>query len=140
MRRIILRITLVVVAAFQVVLAVVFTFASGPFISVVGLEAVPAWAPWMFAMFGARAVGFAYGMVLAVRDPVRHRSWIVAMIGVQAIDWLVTLAFISGGLLTMAQASTALFMPPLFILGLLVGFPRRASQLADEPLFEHARS
>lgn len=137
MRRTILRITLVVVAAFQVALAIIFTFASGPFVAAVGLDAVPVWVPWMFAMFGARALGFAYGMVLAFRDPVRHRSWIVAMIGVQAIDWIATLAFIGGGLLTVAQASTALFLPPLFVVGLLVGFPRRrASDVARWP--EHA--
>jgi hypothetical protein len=124
MRRTILRITLVVVTAFQVALALIFTFASGPFVAAVGLDPVPAWVPWMFAMFGARALGFAYGLVLAFRDPVRHRSWIVAMIGVQAIDWVTTLAFIATGLLTVAQASTALFLPPLFVVGLLIGFPR----------------
>lgn len=38
-----------------------------------------------------------YGMLLASRDPARHRTWIVAMIGVQALDWVSTIAYLATG-------------------------------------------
>lgn len=49
-----------------------------------GLAEAPTWTHWMFLMFSARALGFAYGMFLAARDPARHIHWIQAMIGVAA--------------------------------------------------------
>jgi hypothetical protein len=124
MRTIVLRTTLVVIAAFQVVLGIAFIAAPAQFASSLGLEPAPAWTAWMFAMFSARAFGFAYGSILAFRDPLRHRSWITAMIGVQAIDWIATVAFIAAGTITVAQATTAAFMPVLFIVGLVWGYPR----------------
>jgi hypothetical protein len=103
----------------------------------VGLDPVPAWAPWIFALFSARALGFAAGMVLAIRDPFRHRPWIAIMIGVQAIDWISTLVAVLQGGLTIAQVSTAGFMPILFIVALVLTFPRRArvraAALAPDP-------
>jgi hypothetical protein len=120
MRTLILRITLGVVAFFQIALALVFLFIPGPFAAAVGLEEAPAWASWMFAMFSARALGYAVGMILAIRNPLRHRAWIATMIGVQAIDWVATLVFIGAGAITIAQASTASFLPVIFIALLLV--------------------
>lgn len=128
MRVRILRITLGIIAAFQVALALGFLFAPAPFAASLGLAATPAWTAWMFAMFSARALGFAYGLVLAIRDPHRHRSWIVAMIGVQAIDWLVTVFFISTSAITLAQATTASFMPVIFIVALVACFPRNPAK------------
>ena len=127
MRTIALRITLGVVAAFQIVLALGFLLAPGPFADALGLAPVTGWAHWMFAMFSARALGFAYGLVLAIRDPLRHRSWIVAMIGVQFIDWVATVIAIAGGAITLAQATTASFMPVIFIVLLIACFPRRSA-------------
>ena len=101
--------------------------APAQFAEALGLAPAPAWTAWMFAMFSARAFGFAYGSILTFRDPVRHRSWITAMIGVQAIDWIATVAFIAAGTITVAQATTAAFMPVLFIAGLVWGYPRRAA-------------
>lgn len=124
MRNRILRTTLAVVTAFQIVLGLGFLVAPGPFAASLGLSAAPEWTNWMFAMFSARAFGFAYGMVLAFREPLRHRSWINAMIGVQAIDWIATVAFIATGAITLSQATTASFMPLVFIAGLLWGYPR----------------
>ena len=132
MRNRVLRITLGVVTAFQLALGVGFLVAPGPFSASLGLAPAPQWTYWMFAMFSARAFGFAYGMVLAFRDPVRHRSWITAMIGVQAIDWIATIAFIVTGAITLSQATTAAFMPVLFIAGLAWGFPRRADALGGD--------
>src|SRR6188768_3222183 len=123
----VLRITLAVVTAFQLALGVGFLVAPGPFSASLGLAPAPEWTYWMFPMFSARAFGFAYGMVLAFRDPVKHRSWITAMIGVQAIDWIATMAFIAAGAITLSQATTAAFMPVLFIAGLVWGFPRQTA-------------
>jgi len=132
MRLLILRITLGVIAAFQAGFGLLFLFAPAVYPSLVGLDPVPAWAPWMFALFSARALGFAAGMVVAIRDPYRNRSWIAIMIGVQAIDWISTLVAVVQGSLTVAQVSTAGFMPILFIVALALTFPRRSRQRAGE--------
>ena len=124
MRLLILRITLGVVALFQIALAIVFLVIPGPFAAASGLAETPPWAYWMFAMLSARALGYAVGLILAIREPVRHRAWIVIMIGVQAIDWIATLAFIGVGAITVAQASTAAFLPAVFIVLLLATMPR----------------
>ena len=124
----ILRITLGVVAVFQIALALVFLLVPGPFAAAVGLPEVPQWAYWMFAMFSARALGYGAGMVLAIRDPRKHRAWITTMVGVQAIDWIATLVFIGAGAITVAQASTAAFLPIVFIVLMLVTLPRDGSR------------
>lgn len=110
-----LRLTLYIIAIVQVVLGIVF-LVPDLFANVAGLESAPAWTGWLLAMFGARALGFGFGMALAARDPVRHRSWIVAMVGIQTIDWLATLAYLTVGAVTLAQVTTAAFLPVVFVL------------------------
>jgi hypothetical protein len=122
-----LQIVLAFIGVVQLVLGVVFALAPAQFGAVLGLTAAPTWVYWMFGMLSARALGFAYGMFLAARDPERHIGWIQAMIGVQAIDWLATMYFVLAGAVTLAQVTTASFLPLVFI-GLLVGFyPRQQS-------------
>ncbi|MEA2000405.1 MAG: hypothetical protein U9N84_00745 [Actinomycetota bacterium] len=77
-------------------------------------------------MFGARALGFAYGMFHAARNPETHLEWIRAMIGIQAIDWIATIGYLVTGAVTMAQVTTAAFLPILFILILSRNSPRVA--------------
>ena len=120
-----LRYMLGFIGVLQIFFGILFTFLPNTFAGFVGLEAAPPWALWMFTMFGARAFGFAYGMFLALRDPVRHTSWIVAMIGVQAIDWLGTMVYLLNGSLTLTQVSTAAVLPILFIGTLVMRFPRQ---------------
>jgi hypothetical protein len=122
-----LQITLVFIGVVQLVLGVVFALAPTQFSSMLGLAAAPVWVYWMFWMFSARALGFAYGMFLAARDPVRHIHWIQAMIGVQAIDWLATMYFVLTGAVTLAQVSTASFLPLIFIAMLVKFYPRQQS-------------
>jgi hypothetical protein len=119
-----LRITLGFIGVVQFILGVVFLFIPTQFASLVHLATVPAWVPWMFAMFSARAFGFAYGMFIAMREPKAHRTWIVAMILVQAVDWIVTLYFLLQGAVTLPQVSTASFLPIIFIGVLVMRFPR----------------
>jgi hypothetical protein len=133
MRLVVLRITLGIIAAFQLVLGLMFLFAPDFYASAVGLDPAPDWVPWMFGMFSARAIGFTVGLALAIADPFRHRAWIAIMIGVQAIDWLVTASLVVQGTLTIAQVSTAGFMPVLFIIALALTFPRRRSIAASTP-------
>ena len=109
------RATILFVAIVQVVLGLVFLAAPGAFPAALGLPPAPAWTDWMFAMLGARALGFAYGMVVAQRDLARNASWLVAMILVQAIDWVATIASVVAGKVTLAQVSTASFLPLIFI-------------------------
>src|SRR5258708_39285642 len=93
----VLRVTLGAIGIVQLILGIIFLFAPAQFAAVIGLSVTPAWVPWMFAMFGARALGFAYGMFLALRQPEEHRAWIGAMIAVQAIDWIATIYFVLQG-------------------------------------------
>jgi hypothetical protein len=132
-RQLVLRITLGVIALVQLILGMVFILLPAPFAALNGLATAPAWVHWLLAMFGARALGFAYGMVLALRDPQRHSSWIRAMIGVQAIDWIATIYFVLDGAVTLAQVSTAAFLPVLFIAILTIGYPRRQIEAPQVP-------
>jgi 4-hydroxybenzoate polyprenyltransferase len=120
-----LRATLVVIGIVQLVLGAVFALAPAQFGATLGLAEAPPWVYWMFGMLSARSFGFAYGMFLAARDPARHIHWIQAMIGVQAVDWLATIYFVLAGAVTLAQVSTASFLPLIFIGMLIVCYPRQ---------------
>ena len=110
----ILKPTLVIIGVVQLVLGIVF-LVPGLFASTMGLEEPPDWVNWQFAMLGARFLGFAFGMFLASRDPRRHLAWIQAMIGIQAIDWVGTIAYLTTGAVTITQVTTAAFLPLVFI-------------------------
>ena len=125
-----IKLTLYLIAAFQIGLGVLFLL-PGVFADLMGLEQAPPWTAWLFAMFGARAIGFGYGMVLAARDPFANRSWIVAMVAVQGIDWLATLVYLATGAVTLAQVTTAAFVPLFFVVVLarhLFATPARSAQ------------
>lgn len=125
-----LRITLGAIGLVQLILGIVFLFAPTQFASVLNLAVVPAWVPWMFAMFSARAIGFAYGMFIAMRQPEEHLPWIKAMIAVQAIDWIATVYFVLQGDVTLSQVSSASFLPIIFIFVLITRFPRQKAKVA----------
>jgi hypothetical protein len=110
-----LRSTAGLIGLIQALLGLVFLLAPSWFATMLGLPPAPAWTGWILAMFGARALGFAYGMWLVMRDAVRHRAWIHAMIVIQALDWIATLAVVLRGVVTLAQVSTAAVLPIFFI-------------------------
>lgn len=116
--------TLWFVAVVQFVLGAAFLAAPEQAVHALGLSPAPGWANWLFGMMAARFLGFAFGMAVAARNPVRARSWIVAMIGIQTIDWIVTLKYLALGGVTLTQVSTASFLPVLFVIGLAVAMPR----------------
>jgi hypothetical protein len=119
----IFKAALAVIGVVQLALGVIF-LVPGLFASIIGLETAPEWVDWLLAMFGARALGFAYGMFLAARNPGRHVGWIRAMIGIQAIDWVATLSYLAAGAVTLAQVTTAAFLPVAFIVILWRGLSR----------------
>src|SRR5438270_2724342 len=121
-----LRIALIVIGVFQLFFGVVFLVAPGVAAGVLRLSpAAPPWVTWLFAMMAARFLAFGYGMFLAARDPDRHVAWIDAMVAIQAIDWIATLAVLATGTLSLTQVTTAAVAPPLFIVALLALHPRR---------------
>ncbi|WP_019644417.1 hypothetical protein [Novispirillum itersonii] len=124
-RRAVLTVTLWGIAAIQAVLGLAFLLAPAQAAALLGLSPAPGWADWLFGMMAARCLGFAYGMGLAARNPAAARSWIGAMVGVQALDWLVTLRFLLAGAVTLAQVSTASFLPVVFVVVLLLCWPQR---------------
>lgn len=119
----ILKPTLIIIGIVQLALGILF-LVPGLFASVMDLPAAPGWTDWMFAMLSARAIGFAFGMFVTARDPQRYLSWIVAMIIVQAIDWIATLGYLLTGTVTIAQVTTAVFLPVVFIAILVRYSPR----------------
>lgn len=122
-----LRFTIGGIGVVQLVLGVVFIFAPSLFAAMLGVKEAPAWVNWMFIMFGARSLGFAYGMFIAMRDPSAHIIWLRAMIGIQVIDWLGTIYFVATGSLTLLQVSGASFLPLIFIAVLTLRYPRHSS-------------
>lgn len=132
-----LKITLAAIGVVQLGLGLAFLVAPGPAAVVLGLEpAAPGWVDWLFAMMAARFVGFAFGMFRAARDPERSVGWIDAMIGVQAIDWVATVAYLAAGDVTLGQVTTASFLPVVFIGALVAWHPRRVGSgaAADDRL------
>lgn len=121
-----LRATLWVIAVIQFVLGTAFLAAPEQTANMLGLSVAPGWANWLFGMMAARFLGFGYGMVVAARNPDKARPWIKAMIAIQAIDWLVTLKYLSAGAVTLAQVSTASFLPVVFVVVLIIGLARPA--------------
>jgi hypothetical protein len=122
-----LPVLLRVIGVAQLFFGVLFVLAPTRAGDVLGLGAAPpGWASWLFVMLGARFLGFAAGMFWAARDPGSHVGWIDAMIGVQALDWIGTLAFLAGGSLPMPNVASAVVLPVVFVVGLLWWHPRRA--------------
>lgn len=121
----IVRGTITFIAFVQVILGLVFIFAPHAFPQMFGLAPAPGWTDWIFAQFGARALGFAYGMVISLRDLRRHAHWLTAMIIVQVIDWGGTIAALFTGKVALAQVSTAPFLPVLFVIVLAVELHRQ---------------
>lgn len=124
-----LKRTLVLIGVVQVVLGVVL-LVPGLAATLLDLDPAPGWVDWMLVMFGARALGFGYGMVLAARDPAAHPGWIRAMIGIQVIDWVGTIGYLLAGQVTLAQVTTAAFLPVVFVAVLLARFPRQPANSA----------
>ena len=127
-----LKVTLAVIGIVQVLFGLLFVFAPGQFAALFHFPVAPAWVNWLLVMGGARFLGMGCGMFIAMRDPVKHRTWIQAMIGIQAIDWLATIANLLSGTITLSQASTATFLPIVFIVALLVFYPRGQSSVGEQ--------
>ncbi len=125
-----LRYTLGFIGVVQLILGLIFIFLPTQFAAILGLADTPPWTLWMFSMFGARALGFAYGMFLAMRDPAQHSGWIRSMIAVQAIDWIATAYFLMNGSVTLMQVSTAAFLPIIFIAVLVRWYPHQNTKSA----------
>jgi hypothetical protein len=127
----VLKVTLRIIGVVQFVFGVMFILVPGVYASAVGLQVAPRWAYWLFAMMGARFLGFGYGMFVAARSPARHWHWIAAMIPIQAIDWIATLFYLFTGAVTLAQVTTAAFLPILFIVVLVSRFPAGKERIGD---------
>ncbi|GEL94088.1 hypothetical protein [Cellulomonas composti] len=129
-----LRITLILVAIFQLALGIMFLVAPRATADLFGLGPdAPAWVHWLFAMMAARFLGYAYGMLVAARDPLGSTSWINSMIGIQVVDWIATVVFLGRGDVTLQQVTTAAFMPVLFVAALLWWHPRRLMRTPARP-------
>lgn len=124
------QIVIVLTAAVQFILGFIFLFAPGFFPKTLHLPLAPAWTDWMFAMFAARAFGFGYGSLIALKDLRKNASWLSAMILVQAVDWIATIYSVLAGKVTIMQVSTASFFPLIIMITLALEL-RRQQQLAQ---------
>lgn len=120
--------TLRLIAVVQFILGVAFLLVPEMAAKALGLSPAPGWANWLFGMMAARFLGFGYGMWIAASEPAAARPWIKAMIAIQAIDWIVTLKYLYAGSVTLAQVSTAAFLPVIFVLVLTFGLPKEAER------------
>jgi hypothetical protein len=121
----VLKGTALFIALVQLVLGFAYTFAPAAFNAALGLSGAPDWTGWPFGMMGARFIAFGFGMVLVFLNPMGNRSWVQAMIGVQTIDWLATMYYVGTGVVTLNQVASASFLPVLFIIALVVFYPRQ---------------
>ncbi|MFJ9369650.1 hypothetical protein ACIRRA_35255 [Nocardia sp. NPDC101769] len=122
---------LMVIAVSQLVLGVLFVAAPTLVHTIFQFTpAEPGWADWLMVMMGGRFLGFAYGMFLAARDPRKHVAWINAMILVQAIDWIATMAHLATGDVRLMQVPTTAVMPVVAVAALLWLHPRRIREPA----------
>lgn len=126
-----IRVTLRFIGIVQLVFGALFVLAPTWIAPALSLHPhQPSWVNWLFAMMGARFLGYGIGMLIAARDPQRHRAWIDTMIMVQALDWAATIGYLVAGDVTLRNVTTAAFLPPIFIAALLIFHPRR---LATQP-------
>ena len=119
-----LSFTLRFIAVVQFVLGAGFLVAPEGMASLLGLAATPGWANWMFGMMAARFLAFGYGMLVAARDPAGNLSWLRSMVAIQLVDWAVTVKYLLAGAVTLAQVSTASFLPLVFVTLLWWSWPR----------------
>ena len=115
----------------QIILGTAFTVFPSQFIATMNLSATPEWVYWLFAQMGVRFWAFGIGMFIAARNPERHQSWIGLMIGIQVVDWVTTLFYLGTGAVTLAQVTSAAFLPILFIAVLGWRFPRQQKALTQ---------
>ena len=120
--------TALVIAAVQFGFGLAYLFAPVPFQAALGLTHLPTWTGWPFGMLGARFLVLGFGMLLVVRNPTANRGWIQAMIGVQAVDWLVVVISLLRGVVTLTQVAAAPYLPIVFIVCLLIAYPRNRTQ------------
>lgn len=116
-----LRVTLVVLGISQIAFGAVF-LKPGLMATMVHLQPPePDWADWLMATAGARYVGYGIGMFVAARRPRHNVLWIDTMIGIQLVDWLAVLGYISFGVLPLDRVIVAVISPPVYIAGLAWG-------------------
>ena len=120
----VLKGTVLFIAVIQLGLGLAYGLAPAGFHAALGLTDLPDWVGWPFGLMGARFIAFGFGMVLVYRDPWANRSWIQAMILVQAIDWIATIFHVATGVVRLAQVTTASFLPLLFVITLTATYPR----------------
>ena len=115
------------IAVVQFLLGGLFLAAPAQTAALLGLSVAPRWTAWLFGMMAARFLGYGYGMLVAARAPEQNRSWIVSMMAIQAIDWLVTAIYLYTNAVTLAQVSTAAFLPLVFIILVWRNLPRASA-------------
>jgi hypothetical protein len=126
-----LKLTLAVIGTVQLVLGLLFLIAPASGRGPRPDTSCAGWVNWLFAMMGARFLGYAYGMFVTARHPEPATAWIDTMIVIQAIDWIATIAHLVTGDVTLRQVTTASFMPALFV-GALIWFHPRRHPTGDE--------
>lgn len=116
--------TLRFIALVQFVLGLGFLIAPTDMSSLLGLAPAPGWTNWLFGMMAARFLGFGYGMLVAARQVAGNIAWLRAMIGIQLMDWTITMRYLLTGDVTLAQVTTASFLPLVFVALLWWAWPR----------------
>ena len=120
----VLRVTALITGLFQIIGGLGYLLAPAAVNSIYGLTVSPAGTTYPFLLIGGRFLALGFGSMLVVRDPWANRGWIQAIIAVQALDGIVTVSGTLAGTMALGQGTPAPFMPLLWVVLLLVGYPR----------------
>lgn len=126
----VLKFSLYFVGIVQIFFGLTFLLAPTMYPKMVNLQQAPEWVSWMLIFTSARMLGFGVGMFVAAQDPLKHKLWIQIMIGLQIIDWTGTILYITSGAVTLAQVTSASFLPLIFIALLAYSYPRSQASKA----------
>ena len=120
----VLKFTLYFIGIVQIGLGLSFLLTPKMYPQMVNLAQAPDWVNWMLSFGSIRMIGFGIGMFIAAQDSIKYKALIQIMIGLQIMDWIGTVLYISLGAVTLAQVSTASFLPIIFLVLLVYSYPR----------------
>ena len=104
-----LKLLLRIAATLQIALGVAYLILPGPFLKVIGHSVA---APDLFyplGMLSSRFLVYGLGLWIASFHPARHVLWIRLMACIQAIDFLVGIAYTAKGVVPLSLSGFAMF-------------------------------
>src|SRR4051812_13775704 len=125
MKMTLLRGLLMLDAAILFLLGVLLVLAPRLIEQAFGFSGLPAAVNYLIALWGCLFATIAIGYVMAAADPLRHLIWIQIGIGRGALECVVGIVYLAGGLVTFRQAGVGIIVAAAISLSYLVLYPRK---------------